>query len=257
MPQVGDTYGGGIVAIADSVSGELVIVPDAEALGTIRGNTYNWAAAKSFAESYSDGVNSDYRLITKAEALAILTNNDLLSQLGLTGTENFWTIEEIDLERAYVFSLISKSPSIRDKDASHLAFPIRKVNFYGLPLIESEFGGGLVYDVVAATREVKVIPKWSDVIHNSIYDWDTAIHNYPSSIGEVYFMALPTRAEALKIFGNSYLVTLAGLPVDNDYWTSEDVGNGGAWYFNPNTLIASVTSVSSQFYALPVRSETV
>ena len=132
--------------MADSVSGELVIVPDAEAMATIAGGGgSSWSDAIAFAEAYSDGVNSDYRLITKAEALEILTNNDLLSQLGLTGTENFWTIEEIDLDHpnAYLFIGIPNNVYDEKKDVSHystgniLALPIRKVNFYGLPLIES------------------------------------------------------------------------------------------------------------------------
>lgn len=216
--------------------------------------------AVGYSYGYSDGVNSDYRLITKAEALAILTNNALLAKLGLTGLENFWTIEELDVESAYYFDGIQKYVHLDDKVVGFFVLPVRKVNFYGLPLIESEFGGGLVYDVVAATRTVDIVAKWQTVIDEGVdshYNWLTAIDNASNVLIGGLFSSLPTRAQALKIFGNSYLVTLAGLPVDNSYWTSEDVGNGDAWYFIPNDLIASITTVSSQYYALPVRSEVV
>ena len=217
----------------------------------------SWSDAVSYAAAYDDGTNTDYRLITKSEALEILTNNDLLTQLGLTGTENFWTIEEIDVENAYVFAGILNNVHSEDKVIEHVALPVRKVNFYGLPLIDSEFGGGLVYDVVAATREVKIIPKWSDVIYPSEYDWDAAIHNYPSGIGDEYFMALPTRAEALKIFNNTWLTTLAGLPTDNDYWTREEVNEINAYYFDIALNEVGQDQKTALYYALPVRSETV
>lgn len=244
--------------MADPISGELVIVPDAEALGTIRSNNYDWGAAKSFAESYSDGVNSDYRLITKSEALEILTNNDLLAQLGLTGTENFWTIEEIDLENAYVFAGTPNNVYGEDKVVTHLVFPVRKVNFYGLPLIESQFGGGLVYDVVAATRTVHVVIDVAETYGGfDLATWDNAILNTGAEINGIDDWALPTRAQALKIFGNSYLVTLAGLPLDNNYWTSEEAGAGGAWCYLTTESSVTITYIGSLFYALPVRSEVV
>lgn len=259
---MGDEYGGGIVAIADSVSGELVIVPDAEALETITGNTYNWAAAKSFAESYSDGVNSDYRLITKSEALEILTNNDLLSQLGLTTNDNFWTIEEIDIDNAYVFAGTPNNVYSEDKDVSHMALPIRKVNFYGLPLIESDFGGGLVYDVVAETRTVNIVAKWADIDQAGLSNpesWENvnAIPPVELPLGGETFTHIPTLAQAVKIFGNSYLVTLAGLPLDDDYWTSETAGVDGAFWFKPSTLSSSIGYIGNLCYALPIRSEVV
>jgi len=103
FPEVGDEYGGGIVAIADAVSGELVIVPDAEALEIIFGDIFEWADAVSFAAAYSDGVNSDYRLPTRDEAVKILGNSLLISQLELPMESwiRYWTIEEISEEEAY------------------------------------------------------------------------------------------------------------------------------------------------------------
>lgn len=247
--------------MADSVSGELVIVPDAEALATITGDTYDWTGAVDFAAAYDDGTNSDYRLITKSEALEILTNNDLLSQLGLTGTENFWTIEEIGLENAYVFAGIPKAVYGDDKVISHLVCPVRKVNFYGLPLIESEFGGGLVYDVVAATRTVHIIPKWADVEawdNASMINWNTAIGLYPDESIEPLWETLPTRAQAIKIFGNSYLVSLAGLPVDSQYWTIEEHDIDFAYALDPgDNNCVSLFPKTNLNYALPVRSEVV
>ena len=259
FPSVGDTYGGGIVAIADEVSGELVIVPDAEAIATIAGgDRYSWDDAIEFAEDYSDGVNSDYRLMTRAEALKIFGNSYLVTLAGLpldSQIGDYWTSEEVDLTYANAYVVETEIIEALDKGVFNYALPVRKVNFYGLPLIESEFGGGLVYDVVAATRMVHIIPKWADVIYNYTYDWDTAIHKYPSSIGEVYFMALPTRAQALKIFGNSYLVSLAGLPVDNSYWTSEEFSETDAYKIETNLQINNDVK-TELYYALPVRSET-
>lgn len=257
---MGDEYGGGIVAIADSVSGELVIVPDAEALETITGNFYYWEDAKLFAESYSDGVNSDYRSPTKAEAFEILTNGDLLSQLGLPTFTRIWTIEEIDAGNAYAASGIGNIVFSDYKDMSHFAFPVRKVNFYGLPLIESEFGGGLVYDVVAETRTVHVVAEWADVIsfdYGDMCNWDDAVGRYPDIIGADEFTSMPTRAQALKIFGNSYLVTLAGLPLDNNYWTSEEIDalNAYCWATGDNEI--QDADKTNLHYALPVRSEVV
>lgn len=259
---MGDEYRGGIVAIADPVSGELVIVPDAEALDTITGNTYNWAAAIAFAESYTDGVNSDYRLITKAEALAILRNYDLLSQLGLSGLDNFWTIEEIDLENAHVFAGSPNTVYPDVKTVLHGALPIRKVNFYGLPLIDSEFGGGLVYDVVAATRTVEIVAKWEDIYQAGFPNpesWENVYAIPPIEIpggGEI-FTHIQTRAQALKIFGNSYLVALAGLTLDNDYWTSEEADQAHAYaYINMTEAIEELPK-TDLFYVLPVRSEVV
>ena len=245
--------------MADPVSGELVIVPDAEAFNSLKNYLMDWSAAVSYAAQWDDGTNTDYRLITKAEALEILTNNDLLSQLGLTGNEVFWTIEEMDTGIAYVFNNHIGEVSIAGKDSTHLAFPVRKVNFYGLPLIESEFGGGLVFDVVAETRTVSIVAKWADVTGmlgiNARNNWDASMALFPLEI----FTSLPTRAQALKIFGNSYLVTLAGLSVEENYWTSEidEVENEKAFAYN--ALLGQIDSFNkTDFYCvLPVRSEVV
>lgn len=217
----------------------------------------NWDEAISYAAAYDDGTNTDYRLITKSEALAILTNNALLSKLGLTGLENFWTIEELETENAYYFDGIQENVSFDDKTVNFNVLPVRKVNFYGLPLIESQFGGGLVYDVVAETRTVNVVCKpaeWGDF---NTFTWENANGILPVEINEVIFTALPTQAQALKIFGNSYLVTLAGLPLDNDYWTSEEDGADCAYSYS--FTIPGILSVgkSDLIYALPVRSEVV
>lgn len=217
----------------------------------------DWSTAVFYAAEWGDGTNTDYRLITKAEALEILTNNDLLSQLGLTGNENFWTIEEIDLENAYVFAGTPNNVYSEDKDNTHLVFPVRKENFYGLPLIDSEFGGGLVYDVVAETQTVHVIPLWENVNNTFNYYWDTMIDNIGSESILTYEDWTPaTRAQALKIFGNSYLVTLAGLPVDNGYWTSEEENELLA-YAVDYTGEATIENKTNLYYALPVRSEVV
>lgn len=220
----------------------------------------SWINAVGYVAAYNDGTNTVYRLITKAEALEILTNNDLLSQLGLTGNENFWTIEEIDIDNAYVFAGTPNNVYSEDKDISHGVFPIRKVNFYGLPLIESEFGGGLVYDVVAETRTVNIVAEWADVLGYGngglLLTWEDAILEVPT-IYEYTYEALPTRAQALKIFGNSYLVTLAGLPVDNDYWTSEEEDLGNAYSYDIGLGVIDSDLKTELFYALPVRSEVV
>ena len=259
FPEVGDEYGGGIVAMADPVSGELVIVPDAEVFDSLKYYQMSWINAVSYAAAYDDGTNTDYRLITKAEALAILNNAELVAQLGLTGTEDFWTIEEIDLENAYVFAGIPNNVYGEHKDVSHLALPIRKVNFYGLPLIESEFGGGLVYDVVAATRMVYVAAKWADVESSFSFHvgWDDAMNLLPDIIGSEEFEILPTRAQALKIFGNSYLVTLLGLPVDENYWTSEEFNDDWAYAYEHDLGTTANEPKTLSYYALPVRSEVV
>lgn len=257
---MGDEYGGGIVAIADPVSGELVIVPNAERFNSLKNYQMSWINAVSYAAAYDDGTNTDYRLITKAEALAILTNNALLSQLGLTGTENFWTIEEIDLENAYVFAGIPNNVYSEDKDVSHGVFPVRKVNFYGLPLIESEFGGGLVYDVVAETRTVHIIPEWVDVNNPSVTDWDTMIDNVGSEEIQTLTDWTPvTRAQATKIFENISLITLAGLPTDANYWTGEEVNGvpANAYAVDPSTGVSETYEKTNLYYGLPVRSEVV
>ena len=262
FPQVGDSYGGGIVAMADTISGELVIVPDAEKLALIgvaaQGNSIDFAAA------YTDGVNSDYRLTTRNELIAIFGNNNLLTLLDLDSSQDYWSIESAGAAAGNAWFWDGSNGVITEDDSAlnKYVLPVRKVNFYGLPLIDSEYGGGLVYDVVAETREVKIIPKWSDVIYNSIYEWDIAIHNYPSGIGDVYFTALPTRAEALKIFNNTYLCDLAGLPVKDysNFWTSEEDGNDNskAWQISTyDYIIASDFKSGSSLKALPVRSETV
>lgn len=246
--------------MADPVSGELVIVPDAEAFNSLKNHLLYWSDAVSYAAAYDDGTNSDYRLITKSEALEILTNNDLLSQLGLTGTEDFWTIEEIDLENAYVFAGIPNNVYGENKDITHLVFPVRKVNFYGLPLIESEFGGGLVFDVVAETRTVSIVAKWADVTAvlgiNAKRNWDASMALFPLAINNV-FPSLPTQAQALKIFGNSYLVTLAGLPLDNEYWTNEEVDSLNAYIWAVNYSEIQEADKTNLHYALPIRSEVV
>jgi hypothetical protein len=79
------------------------IVPDAEALKIIFGDIFEWAEAVSFAAAYSDGVNSDYRLPTRDEAVKILGNSLLISQLELPMESwiRYWTIEEISEEEAY------------------------------------------------------------------------------------------------------------------------------------------------------------
>ena len=244
--------------MADSVSGELVIVPDAEALGTITGNTYDWAAAIAFAESYTDGVNSDYRLITKAEALEILTNSTLVSQLELPIDNNYWTIEEFEADDAWAFDFIGETGLNFYPDSGlYYALPVRKVNFYGLPLIDSEFGGGLVFDVVAETRMVHVAAKPADWGDFGIYDWVESGEQVLSVINGYLFDGLPTRAQALKIFGNSYLVTLLGLPVDDDYWTSEEQNLNYAYSVEPSTQNTSLNDKVELFYALPIRSEVV
>jgi len=245
--------------MADPISGELVIVPDAEAIATIAGGDhYPWYDAIAFAEAYSDGVNSDYRLMTRAEALAIFNNAALVEQLTLDFSSGFWTVEEFDVSNAWRYSLAIEDLSYSNKASTHeAALPVRKVNFYGLPLIDSEYGGGLVYDVVAETRTVSIVAN-CNIFSINAYTWEDSMRTVPTEIGSEIFDSLPTRAQALKIFGNSYLVTLAGLPFYNDeYWTSESVGNGGAWCFIPIDLIASVEYVGLQFYALPVRSEVV
>lgn len=111
--------------MADPVSGELVIVPDAEALETITGNTYDWAAAVAFAESYSDGVNSDYRLITRAEALAIFGNAELVAQLGLPVDDDYWTSEGVGGDGAWCFIPSELSPSVTFTGDLCYALPIR------------------------------------------------------------------------------------------------------------------------------------
>ena len=263
FPEVGDEYGGGIVAMADPVSGELVIVPDAEALGTITGNTYDWLAAIAFAESYSDGVNSDYRLLTNAEAVAILGNAELVAQLGLPGFDDplvpYWTTEEVDIDYAWGFNPNGLIIEDSDKSGYYYALPIRKVNFYGLPLIGSEYGGGLVYDVVAATRMVYVAAKWADVESSFSFHvgWDDAMNLLPDIIGSEEFEILPTRAQALKIFGNSYLVTLLGLPVDENYWTSEEFNDDWAYAYEHDLGTTANELKTLSYYALPVRSEVV
>lgn len=238
-----------------------MIVPDAEAIETIvGGDHYSWYDAIAFAEAYSDGANTDYRLITKSEAFEILTNNDLLAILALTGTtENFWTIEENEVENAYYFDGIQGNVSSDDKTVTSIALPVRKVNFYGLPLIESEFGGGLVYDVVAATRTVHVVAN-CNIFSIDAYTWENAMSTVPTEIGSEMFDSLPTRAQMLKILGNSYLVTLAGLPglpVDKGFWTNEEDQEADAWaYWNTTNTIES-TGKTETLYALPVRSEVV
>lgn len=246
--------------MADPISGELVIVPDAEAIATITdGNNYSWGDAIAFTEAYSDGVNSDYRLPTKSEALAIFGNAELVGELTLDFSSGFWTIEEYDVDNAWRYSLPIENISHVDKVSTlEAALPIRKVNFYGLPLIDSEYGGGLVYDVVAATREVKIIPHWGDIVGNTLFMWDNAINYYPSLIGNETFTALPTRAEALKIFNNTYLCALAGigLGVEYAYWTSEEYDIDNAYEYSENQAIEA-SSKLTEIYAIPVRSETV
>jgi len=248
--------------MADPVSGELVIVPNAEAIATIAGgDQYSWDDAIAFAAAYSDGVNSDYRLMTRAEALAIFNNAALVEQLTLDFSSGFWTVEEFDVSNAWRYALTIEDLSYSHKASGvEAALPVRKVNFYGLPLIESEFGGGLVYDVVAATRTVYIVAKWQTVIDDGVdspCNCLTAIDNASNvQIGGL-FSSLPTRAQALKIFGNSYLVTLAGLPLDGDYWTSEEVDLTYAYAYVVETGIIEELDKSVLNYAFPVRSEVV
>jgi hypothetical protein len=225
--------------MADPVSGELVIVPDAEALGTITGNTYDWLAAIAFAESYSDGVNSDYRLLTNAEAVAILGNAELVAQLGLPGFDDplvrYWTPEEADIDYAWGFNPNRLIIEDYDKSGYYYALPIRKVNFYGLPLIESEFGGGLVYDVVAATRTVYIVPDAEalKIIFGDIFEWAEAVSfaaAYSDGVNSDY--RLPTRDEAVKILRNSLLISQLELPMESwiRYWTIEEISEEEAYY---------------------------
>lgn len=118
----------------------------------------------------------------------------------------------------------------------------------------------MVYDVVAATRTVEIVAKWEDV-NNSAggnpVEWESAIGIVPIALHEEYYTALPTRAQAVKIFGNSYLVTLAGLPVNNDYWTSEEDDLGNAYSYDVVHGVIDSDLKTELFYALPVRSEVV
>ena len=241
-------------------------MPDAEEIATITANVYFWQDAIDFAAAYTNGINSDYRLITKAEAVAILGNAELVAQLGLPGFDDplvpYWTTEEVDIDYAWGFNPNGLIIEDSDKSGYYYALPIRKVNFYGLPLIESEFGGGLVYDVVAATRTVEIVAKWEDV-NNSAggnpVEWESAMGIVPIALNEESYTALPTRAQALKIFRNSYLVTLAGLPVDNSYWTCEEFNdnNDNAWAYEHFYETIADEPKTSLYYALPVRSEVV
>ena len=218
--------------------------------------------AKEFCESYEKNGYSDYRLITKAEAVAILGNSALVSQLGLPVDDNYWTIEDTGAQEnnAWFYSTNNFVIDEESKSSIFYVLPVRKVNFYGLPLIESEFGGGLVYDVVAATRTVEIVAKWEDV-NNSAggnpVGWESAMGKVPIALHGEEYTALPTRAQAVKIFGNSYLVTLAGLPVDNNYWTSEEVDFYSAYYYYVETGIIEYDAKVVSYYALPVRSEVV
>lgn len=251
--------------MADPVSGELVIVPDETALTTITGDTYLWQDAVDFAAAYDDGTNSDYRLITIAEAEAILGNSWLVGQLGLPNVTNYWTIEETaEPGTSYYSTPIGVIDAENATEVAYYALPVRKENFYGLPLIESEFGGGLVYDVVAETRTVHVAAKWEDVIsagYEITYDWLDALHFslFPvpvPSVGEI-FTDIPTRAHAMNIFENSYLVSLLGLPLDNEYWTNEEVDSLNAYIWAVNDDEIQEADKTNLHYALPVRSEVV
>ena len=193
-----------------------------------------------------------------------MTNTALVAQLGLPGFDDplrpYWTIEDAGAVEGYAWAFNPNGYTIEDNDVSGQLYvlPVRKVNFYGLPLIDSEFGGGWVYDVVAATRDVKIIPHWGDVVGNTLFMWDNAMNYYPSLIGNETFTALPTRAEALKIFNNTYLCALAGMfvGVEYSYWTSEEYDANNAYACQENCVILYVDK-TSEFYALPVRSETV
>ena len=203
-------------------------------------------------------------MITRAEALAIFGNAELVAQLGLPVNNNYWTIEDTGAQENYAW-FYSTNNSVIDEESKSGTFyvlPIRKENFYGLPLIDSEFGGGLVFDVVAETRTVSIAAKWAEVTavlgSSAQGDWGASMALFPVTLENI-FTSMPTRAQALKIFGNSYLVTLLGLPVDDNdsYWTSEDVDADGAWFYYYALGILEVELKSSLYYALPVRSEVV
>ena len=117
----------------------------------------------------------------------------------------------------------------------------------------------MVYDVVAATRMVYVAAKWADVesTFNFHVNWDNAMGLLPDMIGSEEFEILPTRAQALKIFGNSYLVTLLGLPVDDNYWTSEEDDSVNAYHYDVELKSIQTDLKTELLYALPVRSEVV
>jgi len=143
------------------------------------------------------------------------------------------------------------------KTYRELAIPVRKVNFYGLPLIESEFGGGLVYDVVAETNTVHVAAKPADWGDFGTYDWVESGEQVLSVINGYLFDGLPTKAQIAKIFGNSYLVTLLGLPLGNSYWTNEEVDSLNAYIWDVDYAMIEEANKTNSHYALPVRSEVV
>lgn len=193
-------------------------------------------------------------LPNRYQALQIFENSVLVTQLGLPADNAYWTSEESGELNVWTLDTPYESFGETDKTEVAYALPVRVVNFYGLPLINSEYGiDGLVYDVVAETRMVHIVAGTGVYTTDT---WDNSMALFPMEISNT-FTSMPTRAQALKIFRNSYLVTLAYLPLDNNYWTSEDVNETNAYSYDVGLGVIGSDLKTELLYALPVRSEVV
>lgn len=258
FPQVGDEYQSGIVAAADPVSGEILIAAKWQDVIDVGNGGAVLAWADAVTEVATIGGYSYNALPNRVQALQIFENAEIVTQIGIPdfGVTPYWTSEEKDNDYAYDANgdVIEES----GKENEYYALPVRVVNFYKLPLIGSEYGGGLVYDVVAETQTVHVLPYWSDVNATTVADWDTRVDDALSeSIGIYDDWQLPTRAQATKIFENISLVALAGLPTESIFWTSEVVEGEEENAYAYDTTIGQIDSYGKieLYYGLPVRSE--